>query len=456
MIKNWLSKAPPTVFTIYTTVCAFCVYFCMYGLRKPFSGIGYDGHNPVDYFGELFVFDNGRSLKFKAILIFSQVVGYTLSKFIGIKFISELKSSHRLVAILSFVAFAEFTLLLFAILPHQWKPIALFLNGLPLGMIWGLVMVFLEGRKTSDVLGAGLCCSFIMASGITRSTGRWLMTVFENMGEFWMPFWTGLVYIIPLFLFAWLLAQIPPPTEEDIRERAKREPMNRSDRFHFLKTYRLGFIPIVISYILFTIIRSYRDDFGSDIFKDNGITASAAYATSETIIGFVIAILLGCLILIRNNRKGLLFNYLRIISGLVLALVSNCMFVQKSIDSFTWMVLIGLGLYMAYVPLQCFFFDRLLACLRTTANVAFLIYIADFSGYLGTLFILLYKDLWAPKGQNHSDVMVDLVYVASVTGIGLIIFSFVTFNRQTKDPVADGRQHRGDDWTKRLRRITRP
>ena len=33
---------------------------------------------------------------------------------------------------------------------------AIFLNGLPLGMVWGLVILYLEGRRTSELLLVGL------------------------------------------------------------------------------------------------------------------------------------------------------------------------------------------------------------------------------------------------------------------------------------------------------------
>ena len=42
---------------------------------------------------------------------------------------------------------------------RPWNVAALFLNGLPLGLIWGLVFGFMEGRRTSEVLGAILCAS---------------------------------------------------------------------------------------------------------------------------------------------------------------------------------------------------------------------------------------------------------------------------------------------------------
>jgi len=42
----------------------------------------------------------------------------------------------------------------------------LYLNGLPLGMVYGVVLGFLEGRKQTDALVAGLTASFIFCVGL--------------------------------------------------------------------------------------------------------------------------------------------------------------------------------------------------------------------------------------------------------------------------------------------------
>ena len=67
------------------------------------------------------------------------------------------------------------------------------LNGLPLGMIWGLVFSYLEGRRQTELLGAGLSVSFIFSSGVVKSVGKVLMQDF-GVTQMWMPFLTGLIF----------------------------------------------------------------------------------------------------------------------------------------------------------------------------------------------------------------------------------------------------------------------
>ena len=203
-ITRYLRTCSPAIFTVYATVTAFTVYFCMYAFRKPFTAVGYDGYSFRD-----------SEITLKTALVTSQILGYALSKVIGIRFCSEITRPRRLTAIVGLVALSEVALLLFAVLPPNLKVIAMFLNGLPLGMIWGLVVLYLEGRRTSEVLLAGLSCSFILSSGIVKSAGSSLMQRF-SIPEFWMPFATGAAFFPAFFLATYLLYQLPQPDSNDV------------------------------------------------------------------------------------------------------------------------------------------------------------------------------------------------------------------------------------------------
>ena len=113
--------------------------------------------------------------------------------------------------LIAMILVAHFALLLFAVLPNNLKVAAIFLNGLPLGMVWGLVVRYLEGRRTSELLLAGLSCSFIIASGMVKDVGRWMMNV-QQVDQFWMPFVTGVIFLPPFLLSVWLLLGLAWPS----------------------------------------------------------------------------------------------------------------------------------------------------------------------------------------------------------------------------------------------------
>ena len=86
-IGRKLATAHPTVFSTYCIVAAFGTYFCMYGFRKPFTAAAYEQQ-------ELF------GVGLKSVLVISQLLGYMLSKFIGIRVVSEMHGDRRAVAII--------------------------------------------------------------------------------------------------------------------------------------------------------------------------------------------------------------------------------------------------------------------------------------------------------------------------------------------------------------------
>ncbi|HTL08476.1 MAG TPA: DUF5690 family protein, partial [Chitinophagaceae bacterium] len=75
----------------WAAFASFTTYFCMYGFRKPFSATTFDG-------------ERAFGISFKSALVVAQVFGYMTAKFIGIKFISELKKARRAFYILGLIA----------------------------------------------------------------------------------------------------------------------------------------------------------------------------------------------------------------------------------------------------------------------------------------------------------------------------------------------------------------
>jgi hypothetical protein len=121
----------------------------MYGFRKSYAAATYSAES-------LFGID------YKFLLIISQTLGYVIAKWAGIKIVSEIKRVQRIKAILILIGFAELMLLLFGLVQHPWDILYLLLNGMSLGVIFGLVIGFLEGRRNTEFLMAGLCASFIV------------------------------------------------------------------------------------------------------------------------------------------------------------------------------------------------------------------------------------------------------------------------------------------------------
>jgi hypothetical protein len=376
-VTRWLAARGPALFAMYAVTMAFSTYFAMYAFRKPFVAATYQGET-IGF------------LDLKSALIIAQVAGYALSKVLGIKFNSEMPPARRAWALVVLIVWAESALVLFAILPGPGKVAAIFLNGLPLGTVWGVVFSFLEGRRTSEILGAGLSCAYVVASGVVKTIGGTLLA--HGVGEAWMPAMTGAMFL-PVFLLAvWGLAQMPPPSAADIAARTVREPMSKLERRAFLRRYLPGLAMLVFVYLFLTSYRDFRDNFTADIWKDLGAGEQPSlFSLTELPIALSVMVVLGLLYLVKDNRTGLFLTYLIMIAGSALVGISTLLFDAGVISPLAWMILVGLGLYLGYVPYGCVLFDRTIAALGVVATAVFLIYVSDGVAYGGTVAVVVYK-----------------------------------------------------------------
>ena len=412
-ITSWLSNRNKVVSTFYISMVAFLTYACMYGIRKPFTVAEFHG---LTFWG----------MDYKALLIISQVVGYALSKFIGIKVISEMKRSSRAISIVLLTGSAECALILFSVVRPPFNIILLFLNGLPLGMIWGLVFSYLEGRRTTEILGTVLSISFIVSSGFVKSVGKTVMNTF-HLTDFQMPWITGLIFFVPLVILVILLDKTPDPTEEDEMLRTKRIPMDKAQRRKISGEFAIGLITLTLAYILLTIYRDLRDNFAVDIWKSAGITGNSMIFTwSELPIALVVFMVMTSLMLIKDNRKALVINNYIILSGFIIIGFSTLALNIGLIKPVAWMILLGLGTYLGYLPFNCLLFDRMIAAFGSASNAGFFIYIADSFGYLGSVSALIFKN-FNNKELSWFSFLTTTSYGLAISGSLLIILSIWYF-----------------------------
>jgi hypothetical protein len=419
---------------LYAIVVAFAAYTCVYAFRKPFTAATYDG-----------LFFGGTQIKLKTALVVSQILGYGLAKYAGIKYVSEASRASRAWMVAGLVAWAELAMLLFAIVPTEWKVAAILLNGFPLGMIWGLVVRYLEGRRASDILLAGLSCSFIVASGVFKDVGQAVMAgekipffgitlpnPLHALDQFWMPAATGMLFIAPFLLTLWLLDQLPEPTASDIAARTEREPMGGSRRRRFLSLYLPGLALLVAAYAGLTAFRDYRDNYLVDVLQQLGYE----YADGKTKItymemgvGFAVLAMMSLLYIIKDNARALLAALSVIVLGFATMGVATLLFVNGQINGYPWVALIGLGSYMAYVPYNSVLFDRLMASTGFVGTAVFAIYVADSAGYTCSIGMQLGSDVLAPSSSRLQFLQGLSLFVSAVGVTCVVAAAFYFWQR---------------------------
>lgn len=420
-VTRWLERAPPSLFSAYATAAAFATYFCMYGFRKGFTAGTFPGD--VEILGL-------PPLPLKSLFIIAQVLGYCASKFLGIKVVSEMRPERRALAIVGLIAASEIALVLFAVVPAPWSAACLIFNGLPLGMIWGLVFGFLEGRRVSDLLGAGLCASFIVASGFVKTVGK--ITLGWGVPEPWMPAVAGALFLPPIIVFVGLLAQLPPPSAKDEAQRTKRAPMDRRARHAFFWSHAGGLIALIAGYVALTAYREFRDNFARELWDALGYGKAPSILTTAEIpvaVGSLVAVAL--MMGIKNNRAALMAIHGLLVAGAALVGGSTLLYQAGALSPVAWMISVGIGLYIAYVPFNCVLFDRLIAAVGSVATAGFLIYVADAFGYLGSVALLLYKSFGQAR-LSWIEFFLGFSYATAVICGALFALGAVYFAARTR------------------------
>ncbi len=120
--------------------------------------------------------------------------------------------------------------------------------------------------------------------------------------------------------------------------------------------------------------------------------------------------------LVRDNLRALLVMHGVIVAGFLVLGPSTLAFQAHLLSPLTWMILTGAGLYTAYTPFNAMLFDRMIAFSGRVGTAGFLIYVADASGYLGSVALLVWRNL-AMVSLDWLGFFIASVYATSVIGV---------------------------------------
>ncbi len=308
-----------------------------------------------------------------------------------------------------------------------------------------MVLAFLEGRRVTEMLTAGLCASFILADGAAKSLGAYLLN--WHVPEVWMPCIAGLIALVPMAVFVWMLAKVRPPSAADVAQRSPRAPMDARQRWTFFRAHALGLIALMVMFMLITVLRSIRSDYAAEIWSGllGEKTPPENFTTSEMVVALMVMVGNGLCFLIKDNGRAF-FAGLAIGgfgTALVVAAVAGLHF--GLLNGFAFMVLVGIGLYLPYVAIHTTIFERLIAMTRDRGNLGYLMYLADSFGYLGYgVFMLFGKPLF---GRSNIDNLFALNFfsgtclVMALVSLACIVSAAVYFRNVGASHVGNASLH---------------
>lgn len=407
------------LFILWAGGAALLSYSLVYALRKPYTAAAFE---------DLEVFN----MDYKVAVTVVQILGYVLSKFMGIKLISELKREDRLKFILMSVVMAELSLVFFGLLSAPYNIAAMFLNGLSLGCMWGVIFSFIEGRRMTDILASLLGVSMVISSGTAKSVGLYVMNTWQ-VSEFWMPALIGGVALPVLALLGYCLNRLPEPTAEDIALKSERETLNGQQRWELFKNFMPFLVMLFTANIAIVVLRDIKEDFLVNII-DMSEYSPWLFTQIDSVVTLIILALFGMMVWVKNNLRAMTVLYGLIIAGMIVMSLVSFGHEQLNLSPVAWLFIQSLCLYMAYLTFQTIFFDRFIACFKIRGNVGFFIVTTDFLGYTGTVLVLILKEYMGA----HVDWAVFYNQLAGYVGIiccVLFVCSFVYLRQRYREQL---------------------
>lgn len=356
---------------------ALLSYSLVYALRKPYTAASFEG---LTFMGS----------DYKVAVTTIQILGYVIAKFFGIKIISELKKENRFRFFVGSAILAELALVGFGLLEAPYNVAAMFVNGLSLGCMWGVIFSFIEGRKVTDILASLLGVSMVFSSGVAKSFGLFAMNEMQ-IDQFWMPAVIG-GFVLPLLVFmGYMLKRLPQPTAEDIALRNERVVLDGKGRVALFRKYAPILTLLFIGNFMLLVLRDIKEDFLVNIL-DMSNQSSWLFARIDTIVTLIILGIFALFAFFRSNIRALLWLMTLVIAGCLTMTYVSFHYETLDLKPVTWLFIQSLSLYIAYLTFQTIFFDRFIACFRIKGNVGFFIALIDFIGYLGTVTLLSTKE----------------------------------------------------------------
>ena len=208
--------------------------------------------------------------------------------------------------------------------------------------------------------------------------------------------------------------------------------MDKFQRQAFLNKFLIGIVFLIVAYTFLTIFREMRDNFANEIWTSLGLGKDPAIFTlSELPVAIITLASLGLVAFIKHNFIAFNVILFIILLGFILIIGASVLFYLKLINGVAWMISIGVGLYIGYVPFNAFLYERMISSFRVASNIGFVMYLSDAFGYLGSIGVIFIKNFFSPSISWVKFFVASGIWV-SVAGIVLIIGSIIYFNNKHK------------------------
>ena len=390
------------------------------------------------YTAGIFVGEKIGGMSYKVWAVSWYHLGHILGKVISNMLSSSLQKRQHF-WIIVFISISELLLLLFGAIPAPGNFSMILLNGIPHGFIWQLIFNSSTSKRFPEYLEITFQCSLILSSGIVKSIGRSLIQ--SGTDEYWAPsVICGVVSIIFLASIV-ILESLPAFSSNSNGNFPELPSMTKNDRREFFQTLSPGLICWIVVLSILISLRNFRDSFAVDFyFEWNQSNAIYCLFLSELISAIIVA---AAIILINrfisNTFTRLIAYHICGFVGFLLMLICGFLCSKGSLNGLVFMIMSGIGCFLAYVPLRTFLHKSLVSVFQFSNSANFFVYYYTLFGSFVTFLVSFLKGL-AAESKQFAKYFGDLSFYLGIIGLVLLIgaFVFLLLKHKKYTPIDDG------------------
>lgn len=359
----------------------------------------------------------------KNALVISQSMSYIAGYIIGYFWLSKInkKNTFKYFILTIFGSFVP--LLLFVTQLPVFQIIGTFISGVCITNIWGFIVFYVEGRHASSIIIMIIYMLLIIGGGFAKSVGAILLD--NDINENLMVVYCGIIGLVGCIGFAILLNNTPERNEEE--EKSKTIKKTGDDiitiQNEFINKYKIGLLANSIVYGFISGYRKYRDYYSLELWIElMGHNFNAGiYSYSDIIISIAVTLIYCLIIYIKSDITSFFVLLVIMIIGSFIIAISTLTYSYYEYESFIWIVLTGVGVYMAYVPPGVLLYDKLISATKTEISIVPIIFLSELIAQIVTLLIILIKS----NIYTLYSYVSYFVYISYMTGgcviVGMII-----------------------------------
>lgn len=280
--------------------------------------------------------------------------------------------------------------------------------------LYGGIVTYLEGRRSTEILLASISASLVFAGTVSRASADVLLRM--GCPARFMPLLLGAgAFLVAAFLLV-LTARAPPPNRADVAARSARTPMSPRKQWEFVRDNLFGVVATIGIWACMAGLRSFRDFYTQKIFSAalNGTPTSKVYVLADVpgaVLSFVFLVMMSW---VHNSQRALFLMLLTNVAGLLVMAGCTYLFRLAVLDGMDWILLYSAAFYAVYSVLNAPLNERIFAVTRAEGTCSFLIYASDFFGYVVTVGLLMYQSFGPLAGTSNNvvlDLFVSMLYV---------------------------------------------